>query len=385
MKNDNKYSPIAHINFSPSLGVFNKLVGQARAAKVNNLPIDFYVITDQNSFVNDHLKIKYFEWPKNFFIKKIKKNFFHFNVLARSFDLEPYKRIVLRYPTSIDLDYREFLNKWGGRFLTEHHANVIRELRILEKGILNPVRIFLEKRNAPKILKHTCGLIGVTEEIRRIYEETSGGGIPSTVISNGIDVKSIPFSGYLPFDESKIHLLYVSNTFYPGHGLDLLLRGLLEYNGNCTIQVSLVGGIYRKEEIELIEQLKRTKIRLILYKQLRGENLEQIFRSAHIAVSALAAFRDGLRQACPLKTREYIARGIPFVYAYEDTDLVDQLDFCLRLPPQDSPVDITEIISFLEKVSGTAGTSKQMRDYAEKNLDWKEKLEQMVKFVHSTL
>ncbi|MBU4495576.1 MAG: glycosyltransferase [Acidobacteria bacterium] len=300
-------------------------------------------------------------------------------------DLKVYDRIILRYPTAVDLSYKDFLNTYGGRFITEHHADVIGELRVLEQGVLNPIRIHLERRNAPKILSQSCGIIGVTDEIRRIYLDISGGGKPSTVIPNGIAVKSVPFSGFQSFTQDPLKLLFVSSTFYAGHGLDRLLRGLSEYRGNHTISLTLVGKIYRREEIELLQSLNNPKVKLIRHEQLDGEELDRVFSQANLAVSTLALFRDGITQACPLKTREYMARGLPFIYSYEDMDLEKDLEFLLKIPANDGAVQIDDLFKFVSTLSHLNDPAQKLRQYAEIKMDWSVKMEKMYDFAYSII
>ena len=44
-------------------------------------------------------------------------------------------------------------------------------------------------------------------------------------------------------------------------------------------------------------------------------------------------------EACALKSREYIVKGIPFIYAYNDTDINENHSFCLRLVNDSSIID----------------------------------------------
>lgn len=51
-----------------------------------------------------------------------------------------------------------------------------------------------------------------------------------------------------------------------------------------------------------------------------------------MAVSSLALHRDGLNEASPLKTREYLVAGVPVLTAYRDTDFLRGAPFLLQLP-----------------------------------------------------
>lgn len=376
---------IAHVNFCPSIGVYKKIAGQAKAAEHAGLNMDFFILTDQKLPSASNLKIIPFNWPKNFFKRKFAQNFLTFNIINKMTDLKVYDRIILRYPTAVDISFKDFINAYNGRFITEHHADVIGELRVLEQGVLNPIRIFLENRNAPKVLSKSCGIIGVTEEIRQIYLEKCVGEKASTTIPNGIDVDSIPFSKFQQLNQLFLNLLFVSTTFYAAHGLDRLLKGLIQYRGHKTINLTLVGKIYRGEELGLLKSINNSKVIIKYHDRLYGEELDVIFSQAHLAVSTLALFRDGLSQASPLKTREYTARGLPFIYAYDDMDLNENLDFCYKIPINTEPVNIEDIVHFSEKKCSQHNVAKTMRDYATEKMDWSHKMKKMYNFAISTM
>lgn len=376
---------IAHVNFCPSMGVYKKIAGQAQASKEAHLDIDFFILTDKPLHSDCNLNLIRFDWPKNLFKRKIAKNFKRYQLLTELTDLSGYDRIILRYPTSVDLRFQGFLEKYGGRFISEHHADVIGELKVLEKGVLNPLRIRLERKNASKILAQSSGIIGVTEEIRNIYVEVAGKEKPSAVIPNGIDVESVPFSEYLPYDQGQLNLLFVSSTFYPSHGLDRLLRGLQDYKGHYPISLTLVGDIYRREERTLLRSLNDQKVKVTRHKQLSRDELNRVFSQTHLAVSTLALFRGGLKQGCPLKTREYMARGLPFIYSYDDLDLNEDLKFYLKIPANNDAVNIDDLFHFAVSLSDSNTSPRQMRQYAENTLDWTIKMREMHTFALSTL
>jgi hypothetical protein len=45
-----------------------------------------------------------------------------------------------------------------------------------------------------------------------------------------------------------------------------------------------------------------------------------------------------MQEACPLKTREYLAYGLPVVIGYKDTDFPRGEDFLLQLPNREDNV-----------------------------------------------
>ena len=92
-----------------------------------------------------------------------------------------------------------------------------------------------------------------------------------------------------------------------------------------------------------------------------------------------------MKEACILKTREYMARGIPFVLTYDDPDLLavdEDGRFYLSLPNDDTAVDMDEIIAFADRMSqNQADISTYMRAYANQHLDWQTKMKQYLEFI----
>jgi hypothetical protein len=58
-----------------------------------------------------------------------------------------------------------------------------------------------------------------------------------------------------------------------------------------------------------------------------------------LAISTLALHRKGMKEACPLKTRECLAYGLPMVLPYVDTDLKDlDADSLLKIPNKEDNI-----------------------------------------------
>ena len=60
--------------------------------------------------------------------------------------------------------------------------------------------------------------------------------------------------------------------------------------------------------------------------------------------------RIGLSESPTLKVREYCARGIPWIIACKDPDFPDDFPYILRVPPDESPIDIDPVIDFAQKI-----------------------------------
>ena len=84
-----------------------------------------------------------------------------------------------------------------------------------------------------------------------------------------------------------------------------------------------------------------------------------------------------------MKIREYTARGIPLILAYQDTDLDVSLPFVRQFSADDTPIDMNEVIKFAEKISHDFDRdrlSSDMRKYAKERMDWVVKINKYLEF-----
>ena len=262
---------------------------------------------------------------------------------------------------------------------TEHHSKELEEIA-LHRGLKPFVRRILEKKYGPRILRATHGIIGVTDEIRRYELNRAGCKQPSMVLPNGISLEEIPFKPSSVFNGKSLRLAFVSSQFSPWHGLDRLLEGLRSWQGNSPrLTLHLIGRLTPAQEatIQRMGLAEMVRIHGVLY----GSDLDEVISSCHLAIGSLALHRNGLREACVLKVREYTARGLPFVIAYDDPDLPAGLPWVLKIPADESPVEIDALVNFAEDVSKLPSLAKEMRAFAESKLSWTVKMKGLAEFV----
>ena len=100
-----------------------------------------------------------------------------------------------------------------------------------------------------------------------------------------------------------------------------------------------------------------------------------------IGVGGLGLHRKGQYRSMTLKLREYMARGLPFVYAVDDPSLPEDPAFCLRLPNDESPIDLAELAAFARRAQADEETPARMRAYAESHMSWQGVLAQVLERV----
>lgn len=95
---------------------------------------------------------------------------------------------------------------------------------------------------------------------------------------------------------------------------------------------------------------------------------EPLLAAADVAIGTLALYRRNLEEASPLKTREYLAAGLPMIAAYQDSDFIEACDFILRVPNDEHALDIERIRAFVMAWKGKRVPRERIR-----HLDTQEK------------
>jgi hypothetical protein len=102
-----------------------------------------------------------------------------------------------------------------------------------------------------------------------------------------------------------------------------------------------------------------------------------------IGVGTLGLHRIGLKRGSTLKTKEYCARGIPFIYGYEEKQLTENDDYDMRIPSDDSPVDFVKCIEFAERSMRNKEVSQRMRIDARSKFDWSVQMKPILQYLES--
>jgi glycosyltransferase involved in cell wall biosynthesis len=233
-----------------------------------------------------------------------------------------------------------------------------------------------------RVLRRVDGVVGVTDELSEFQGARAGEGVPTFTHANGIDVRAVSPTGFVPFDGRHLRLVFTASSFAPWHGTDRLLASLRAYDGPLTVTLDLVGaGSGRAAGTE--ERAGRTTVRH--HGALYGGDLGRVLAGANIAVSTLAFHRTGLREGAVLKTREYLARGVPLVLGYDDVDVPEGLPFVLQVPNDDALLSVEALADFAERTGRIRNLTAEMRAYAERVLDWRIKLPRLEEFARRLL
>lgn len=192
------------------------------------------------------------------------------------------------------------------------------------------------------------------------------------LVGNGIDVNSRPIRRVPPPPGAKapIRLLGIG-VLHDAHGLDRLLLALSATDDGTAAPVEIIAtgaASPTKTHIEALVQDLGLQASVQLREEVCGASMGQLFDWAHAGIGVLAPHRKGLEKLSALKHREYLARGLPFLYAGRDTALVGDEYFALQVPNDESPLELDPILAWVRRVSSGQSVANDCRDFALKHM-----------------
>lgn len=206
--------------------------------------------------------------------------------------------------------------------------------------------------------------------------------IPCIVLANGVDIEEHKKKRYREKD-GKIILLAVA-TMAKWHGYERILQGMEDYYANGGERNFIFNIVGDGGQIQYYGQLTeeyRLQKHVVFHGQLSGKKLDEIYNSSDIAVGSLGAYKVKIQSASPMKTAEYCARGIPFIYGYDDISLRQDNYFTYKISNDATPVDMHKIIEFYEAIYDGRDFIKDIRQYTLLNLTWDKIMQPVIEYL----
>ena len=190
-------------------------------------------------------------------------------------------------------------------------------------------------------------------------------GVPCVEFGMGIDVELYNEHKYQG-DPEELNLLMVGcDSIY--HGTDRLLKsaGVSSRKG-IKFKIHLVGDLLPKDK-KLIKKLGLGSS-VICYGRKTGKELDSIFDKCNIALGPLAQHRIGKKDT-GLKTKEYFARGIPYIYTGHEINIPEDFQYIKKIDDSEELIDLDCIHSFYKSLAGLPVVS-EMRKMARSAFSW---------------
>lgn len=264
---------------------------------------------------------------------------------------------------------RDFFWKWMKMLMKRRGMKVIVEIpTYIREGGEKP-KLYI--RIANTILdfwgkdKNTSLYTVIGDDANGFYNNT-----PAINIDNGINVHA--FKPCQPSMHNGFNMIAVGNMA-DWHGFDRVIDGLSLYNKKEDIQFFVVGpdGDGSLEKWKRLTENKGLSEIVHFKGPMFGDELLSLLNNCDVAFASLGMYRTGCFNASVLKSREYMSRGIPFVYAVNDPVLDSTpIKYALKISNDATPVDISKVVDFFNEISGQSNVIGEMREYAEKYMSW---------------
>lgn len=318
-------------------GIDNKIKSQIKSFESHGINIDVFSVSDK-------------EIP---FLK----------VIARL----PYTNVMPEWKEIKDCSQYDFVYMRRPGYMSKPFLNYLK--RIKENN--NRIKIIMEIPSFPYdkeytsrisqipfLLKDRYARKSIHNYIDYISDLGSEGeifGVNTVHFYNGYDFSQLRVRKAV--DISTVSIIAVAR-FCEWHGYERLLKGLWNYydnGGQREVVLHFVGdGPELNTYRELTTSLK-LEGRVKFYGYINRDSIAPLYDKANLAVDVFGGYKKDMVLSCSLKTREYIAAGLPIVCgsAIDIQQFKEFKPYILELPNDCTSLDFTKIIDFFDKIYST--------------------------------
>lgn len=326
---DMKVAYLLNWRFGASSGVYQKVMSQVRAWNEAGVEVGVFVATTPPAVP---------DWEQS----GLTKGIVTFNSGAQSLIVQrQLLRMVSRWSpdiTYVRMSPRLFAALPQLRRL--RHVIEVQTDDVAEARLLAPPSRVANLATRRALFGGAQGLVFVSAELAasRHFAFASRNRI---VIGNGADVRSI--QPLPPVEGDQIRLFFMEHSQAPWHGTD---------------QVYALAECRPQWQFDVVGPSPDPRVPLPanvhLYGRLASDDFVGVLGRSTIALSTLSLYAKDMSEASPLKSRDYLARGVPVVGGYLDTDLPDGAEFYLRVPNRPGGVitALPEVDAFVERWRG---------------------------------
>ncbi len=295
----------------------------------------------------------------------------------------------------VDLVYLRrpfFLNVWALSFFRKLKrrnpgVRVVYELPTYPYDL----EITEKKRNLPVYWKDViCRqfLRRYVDRISNLGPEQEVFGIPVIRIRNGYDFGTI--RPKRPKTEQGDIGIAVVARFDSWHGYDRLMRGLQAYyqNGGARkFTLHLAGDGPALPAYEQLSKDLGIEDSCVFYGMLDREQLQSVYDRCDFGASSFGLYRKGLSLSCDLKSREYLAAGLPILFGgHMDLEQYEDLHpFLVQFSNDDTNVDFFEIERCYDRIYGQGQAIEnvvgRIRAIAQRELTMEKAMEPVIQYI----
>lgn len=213
-------------------------------------------------------------------------------------------------------------------------------------------------------------------------------GVKTVHIYNGIDLNEYSIRRPSYDSLAPLEMLFPA-SFAAYQGCDLLIEGLANYydnGGERSIIVHLAG---EGPEIPALRKLVTSRHlddRVVFHGMLTLDELNSLYDRCTLGVASLGMHRRSANVVSgAIKTREYLAKGLPFFYAGSiDVFNANPVDFCLQFESKEVPVNINKVLDYYDGLYENESETSlihRIRRYAESSVSMSAAMSNVIKII----
>ena len=210
---------------------------------------------------------------------------------------------------------------------------------LVENALGSRLRSWYNRITRGFLFRRARALVFVTTELSQRASFGRHGN--RHVITNGIDLTAYPVRPALQHDRPR--LVFVGSPDQPWQGLDKVLA---------------LASIHRDWQYDVVVVPTPTADappNVSWYGRLSRADLIAVLSQAEVGLGTLALHRKAMDEAASLKMREYLAMGLPVIYANDDPDVDSLGPLVLRIANTETNVldDLLLIEDYVRRSRGT--------------------------------
>lgn len=272
-----------------------------------------------------------------------------------------YDAILLRYP--LGDPFLAFYARKLNHLFTIHHTKELDEIKS-HRGLVSIAHQTIENIVSKVVLRKVQGIVGLTKEIldyelNRIKFKT----IPGFVSSNGINTTTL--SQLSDKRKDNIKLVCICSKPYAWQGLDLVVSELINSDIQ-NVELHFIG--------DITAEVFGNDPRIFYHGMLTQSELEDCLSIYDLGLGSFALYRKAMTEACTLKTRDYLASGIPVYANHVDSGLPEDFPFFIN-----QPFNLKNAVELANSFRGT--TKDSIREASLPYIDKQHLLEDLAEWI----
>ena len=215
-----------------------------------------------------------------------------------------------------------------------------------------------------QLLGRAAGLVFISHELSQLPHYDAG---PKHRIAIGNGIRLSDYPEFAVPSNPTPRVVFIGHPGSVWHGLDHLLEMAEAFP---SWHFDIIGAS--------AAELPGAPANVDAHGVMLSEEYQPILERADVAVGSLALYRNDMIEGSALKVREYLARGIPTIVGYQETDFMETPPFLLTIPnaPDGVSSSTARISEFVRSASSLRVSHIQVS-----NLDVSVKETQRLEFI----